>query len=204
MALGNYLARSWWKYLLAVSLPCLLLPYVFQQMDKPKEEETLQVFLCEEVQDLTLFQKAEKKANTEGIRSFNVYNFPSSLSQFDTFYSLQGLTYSDVILSPKSALDNHYKEGCYLPLDSLVEEGNPRYYVSKNNEKLGLLVYEKTASDTYDPWHYSTMLKLDKEEEPLYLSLNQKMPNIGSYNSLSKVSNTQAITLFKEMTSLVS
>jgi hypothetical protein len=204
MSFASYLSHSWWKYLLASLIPCLVLPYVFEQVDKPKEEETLQVFLCEEVQDLTLFQTAEKKAQAEGIRSFNVYNFPTSLKEFDTFYSLQGLTYSDVILSPKSALDSHLKEGYYLPLGSIVEDSSYSFYTNGDGEKLGLLVYEKSDSKTYDPWGYSSMLDLAKEAEPLYLSINQKMPNIGSYNTLSKPTNTQAITLFKEMISLVS
>jgi hypothetical protein len=202
MAKLMMIAHSWWKYLLAAMLPALLLPYVFQQMDKPKENETIQVFLPSEVSDTTAISAIATTIKTQGIRDFNLYNFPDSLDAFSSIYSLQGLLYSDVILSPKSALVSHVKEGYYLPLDETLASFCPAgstYYENDVGAKLGVLLYEKTAASLYDPCQLASWLNLEKETEPLYLSLNAKLPNIGGYNTLSKAEDTQAILTFEAL-----
>jgi hypothetical protein len=204
MSSFSFLARSWWKYLLAAAVPALVLPYIFQQMDKPKEEETLQVFLPSEIRDTTFLDGVSKAMKEKGIRQFNLYNFPDNLDAFSGMYSLQGLLYSDVILSPKSALDAHEKEGYYLPLDAALASFCPSgssYYENAAGEKLGVLLYEKSGSSLYDPLGYADWLSLEKEDEALYLSLNAKLPNIGGYNSVSLPGDTQAILTFEALVS---
>lgn len=204
MSVLSSLAHSWWKYLVAVAVPVLVLPYVFQQMDKPKEKETLQVFLPEEIRDTAFLDRLSTAMKEKGIRSFNLYNFPDDLDAFSSMYSLQGLLYSDVILSPKSALDAHEKEGYFLPLDASLSSFCPTgssFYENAAGDKLGVLLYEKSGASVYDPCGYASWLSLDKEDEALYLSLNAKLPNIGSYNSISLPEDTQAILTFEQLVS---
>jgi hypothetical protein len=187
----NYCAYSWWKYLLAILVPCLVWPYVFYLRDKPKDNEELQVFIAtSKVLDYAPLTSARDGLRQQGIQSLNAYVSPSTGTAYNAALDLQGIDSSDLLIVPSDSTNfsTYVLAGDFVALDDSLWNKLPTGYEAYSDEKgtrFGVKVFKK-GDDAYNSFSgFSSWIDWNDATTDIYLFLNAKMPNVGSYNSKS-------------------
>jgi len=198
----NYWAYSWWKYLLAILLPCLVWPYAFYLKDRPKDNEELQIFIAaQKVKNYAPLTSARDVLSEQGILSLDAYLSPSTGTSYNAALDLQGIDSSDLLIIPSDSTNfsTYALAGDFVPLDDSLWNKLPSGYEAYSDEKgnrLGAKVF-KTNDDAYNTFTgFSGWVDWNDATTDFYLFLNAKMPNIGSYNSKSE-GHQESIWLFE-------
>ena len=168
---------TWYLYLLGIVVPCVIFPLSYSFMHRPKQFETLSVFLACSLKN----EKAEvlllEKFKNLGVRKFEfVTSDPAREVEFAKKISVVGYNRCDLIIIPEDKLDkvgvfttsidlnDEIKNLCNITSENLFKQDDKDYAVElpKNG---GLSEYANFIDDT----NY-------------YAFINAKSYNIGDYS----------------------
>ena len=177
---------TWYLYLLAIVIPSLVFPFSYSFMHRPKEYETLSIFLpCDLKENATNILYNDLKSLE--IRKAEIVNYNPNYSDvaFDQKLSVVGYNRCDLIVLPKDRCDG---VGIFTVTLELNEEVKNLCKIESEN----LYLFEEKP--------YGVELKKDSpiaklgefnESQEYYVFLNAKSFNIGDF-SLKKIHTENA------------
>ena len=181
---------TWYLYLLAIALPSVLFPLSYSFMHRPKQNETLSLFvpvtLKDEKADDILFEKFKDL----GIRTAEVINVESNENVGEFVKKLSVVAYNrcDIMIIPEDQLDKVGIETASIELNAKVKE-------------LCQISYEDIY--TYESVEYGVKIPSNtpinefadlKNDANYYAFLNSKSWNIGEFSG-SKVRTENAFKM---------
>jgi len=197
-----YWKRSFWKYLLVAFLPLGIWAYAFQLKDRPKENETLQVFFSSrQLFEDGPFRETRKDYSSAGILSLKTVSVSPTNQNYIGMFESEGLYYSDILFVPATQLTMYQDGNWFLPLDSTVLKDASLDWIFQSNrqdEKVALKVYDPNDAN-YNAHFDLSYVNLNDNREALYLCLNARMPNIYPWNNNSREGDNQALDLFRRI-----
>jgi len=183
---------TWYLYLLAIALPSVLFPLSYSFMHRPKQNETLSLFvpvsLISEKADDILFEKFKDL----GIRKAEVINVESNENVGEFVKKLSVVAYNrcDIMIIPEVELDKVGIETASIELSAEIKElcqiSSEDIY-SYENVDYGVKIPSNTPVSEFADL---------KNDANYYAFLNSKSWNIGEY-STSKLHTENAFKMMQ-------
>ena len=156
-SLKRALTRYWPAYaLLLVAMPVLSY-LVVEQIQKPKNEETISIFIASCSADARYVKEKLASSKPSYLLEINLYSYSYLESTFSSYYQANGKLDADLIILPESKIDDAALIAYYAPLDAahcsstdyLTKESSTHYgmLVRSIGEANSLLTFTDSAHD---------------------------------------------------------
>lgn len=154
--------RYWPVYVLALIAMPLLSCFAIEQIHKPKNEETITVFVASCSADGRNLKQRLSSGKPSYLLEINLYSYSYLDSTFSAYYKASGKMGADLIILPESEIDDGSLISYYSPLDEShsasddyrCKESQTHYgiLVRKSGEENPLLAF---SDETHDENYYA-------------------------------------------------
>ncbi|MBQ7995755.1 MAG: hypothetical protein IJ247_06065 [Bacilli bacterium] len=141
------LARIWYVYVIVTVAGILLIDYAFNVINKPRNEETITLFVVSEGNDLKELKEKLEDNKPNYLREINIYGVRRESNEFSTYFDVYGKANSDVVILPESKIEedvvfNHYSPFSFDYLNDYID-GLSTYRLEKNGLDYGVKIHSK-------------------------------------------------------------
>lgn len=136
------LARYWPAYLASLALLPLFSYELVEQIQKPKNEETISIFIGSISSDASAAKKMLNENKPDYLLEINIYSYSYLESAFATYYSASGKEGADLIILPESKIVDVTVFSYYSPLDE-AHSSSDDYVIEDNGKHYGKLLRKK-------------------------------------------------------------
>ena len=170
---------TWYLYLLAIVFPAILFPLSYSFMHRPKQYETLSLFLPVTLKSETADDELFKDLEHLEIRKAEIINVESNENEYEFSKKLSVVAYNrcDIMIIAEDKLDKIGIETASLELNSEIKE-------LCNVDSENIYKYEDVEYGIQIP-KTTPLTKFGelKEDQNYYAFLNSKSWNIGEFSS---------------------
>lgn len=178
----SFLQYDWWKIAGVFLLAAFSLGYVFNQKDKLKDEEILDVFVVGEAKDLSFQERLYKEIEGHAILAIHSSCYASNDAQFASIASVYLSGASDLFLLPESVLFAHEEyltyaqDGDEATLDK-IDQSLFSFYDGKIGKNRGIKVFDSHDPSYNEGKEFASWFDF---EETTYLFVSSKSSNVSS------------------------
>ena len=163
------LTKYWPVYVLAVIALPILSYAIVEQIQKPKNEETISIFVGSCNADARYLKERLSSNKPPYLLEINLYSYSYVDSTFSTYYQANGKMDVDLVILPESKIDDASLITYYSPLDESHLSSSD--YLSKDSKThFGILIRSKGeanslltfSDDSHDENYYAFFGKSSK------------------------------------------
>ncbi len=163
------LTKYWPIYVLAAIAMPIISYAIVEQIQKPKNEETISIFVGSCSADARYLKEKLNNNKPPYLLEINLYSYSYVDSTFSTYYQANGKMEVDLVILPESKIDDSSLITYYSPLDESHFSSDD--YLSKDSQThFGILIRTKGemnslltfADDSHDENYYAFFGKSSK------------------------------------------
>ncbi len=184
------LTKYWPFYVLAaIALPILSYAIV-EQIQKPKNEETISIFVGSCNADARYLKEKLNSNKPSYLLEINLYSYSYVDTTFSTYYQANGKMDVDLVILPESKIDDASLITYYSPLDESHLSSND--YLSKESKThFGILIRSKGETNSL------LTFSDDSHDENYYAFFGKTSKHGGSITNSQFDTSLQFISLIK-------
>ena len=182
---------KYWPIYVAAAIAMPFLSYVVvEQIQKPKNEETISIFVASCSADARYLKEKLNDNKPSYLLEINLYSYSYTEATFNTYYQANGKMDVDLVILPESKIDDTSLITYYSPLDESHYSSSD--YLSKDSQThFGILVREKGETNTLLTFVDET------NDENYYAFFGKSSKHGGSITSSQYDTSLQFISLIK-------
>lgn len=182
----SFLQYDWWKVAGVFLLSSLCVGYAFNQKDKLKDEEILDIFVIGKAKDLSFQEELYKKIEGKGILAIHSSCYSSSDSEFPSLASANLSGVSDFFLLSASVISVHEEYLAYAKDADVgtLDKLSPfpfSFLDSEIGKNRGIKVFDQNDASYNEGKKFSSWFDF---EETTYLFISAKSTNASSSSVL--------------------
>ena len=187
--------RQWYLYLASAVALFLVIDYALTLINKPINEETMTIFVASESYDLKHLKEALDKEKPSYLREINFIGVKSNTSTFDDRFKVYGTDNSDIIILPKSKIDDstvmrYYASFSEEYISNFISE--PSFYVVEEDQRnYGILVHQKGEENSLITY------KSEEFDDDYYAFFIKNSVHIGELNNSSFTTAFNFVNIIK-------
>ena len=183
---------KYWPIYVAAAIAMPVLSYVIvEQIQKPKNEETISIFVGSCNADARYLKEKLNSNKPSYLLEINLYSYSYVDSTFSTYYQANGKMDVDLVILPESKIDDASLITYYSPLDESHFSTND--YLSKDSKThFGILVREKGEANSL------LTFSDDSHDENYYAFFGKSSKHGGSITNSQYDTSLIFISLIKE------
>ena len=180
---------TWYLYLLAVVFPAILFPLSYSFMHRPKDHETLAIFLSSELKSDKAEDLLLEKFKDNGVRKVDIiYSNPGDEYNFSKKLAVVGYNTCDLLFLPSGVVE---KTGIYTAALELTSE--VKSYFKVENESTYKFEEKEYGIELGENNRLSEISNLESDKK-YYCFINSSSANIGQFSS-KKVTSENCVKL---------
>ena len=184
------LTKYWPVYVLAVIALPILSYAIVEQIQKPKNEETISIFVGSCNADARYLKERLSNNKPPYLLEVNLYSYSYVDSTFNTYYQANGKMDVDLVILPESKIDDASLITYYRPLDESHLSSSD--YLSKDSKThFGILIRSKGEANSL------LTFSDDSHDENYYAFFGKSSKHGGSITNSQFDTSLQFISLIK-------
>lgn len=169
---------TWYLYLLAIAIPAILFPLSYSFMHRPKEYETLSIFIPTELKDKKAEDTLLSKFKENGVRKVDIiYSNPNDQYTFSNKLAVVGYNTCDLIFLPEGIVE---KTGIHTAALELTSE--VKIYFNIEEEKTYVVQEKEYGIELNENNKLDEISTLEKDTK-YYVFINGASANIGQFSN---------------------